>query len=116
MIRRPPRSTLCQTLFPYTTLFRSKSGTASSGFGTSATFFDYDKDGKLDLFVTNYVQWSLEKDLFGTLDGTHKSYCTPESYKGQSPALYRNRGDGTFEDVTAKAGLENPSSKALGIT
>ena len=94
----------------------AKAGVANGGFSTSAVFFDYDKDGKLDLFVANYVEWSIDKDLFCTLDGTRKSYCTPESYKGQSPALYRNRGDGTFEDVTAKAGLHNPSSKALGAT
>jgi len=94
----------------------AKAGVANGGFSTSAVFFDYDKDGKLDLFVANYVEWSIDRDLFCTLDGTHKSYCTPESYKGQSPALYRNRGDGTFEDVTAKAGLQNPSSKALGVT
>jgi hypothetical protein len=94
----------------------AKAGVANGGFSTSAAFLDYDKDGKLDLFVANYVEWSVDKDLFCTLDGTHKSYCTPESYKGQSPALYHNRGDGTFEDVTARAGLQNPSSKALGIT
>jgi hypothetical protein len=93
----------------------AKSGTGGSGFGASAAFFDFDKDGKLDLFVTNYVQWALDKDLFCTLDGTHKSYCTPESYKGQSPTLFRNKGDGTFEDVTAKAGLADPNSKALGV-
>ena len=93
----------------------AKSGAAGGGFGTSAAFFDYDKDGKLDLFVTNYVQWALEKDLFCTLDGTHKSYCTPESYQGQSSTLYRGRGDGTFEDVTARAGLADPKAKALGI-
>jgi enediyne biosynthesis protein E4 len=93
----------------------ARAGVGGGGFGTSAAFFDYDKDGKLDLFVCNYVDWSIEKDLFCTLDGTHKSYCTPESYKGQTPALYRNRGDGTFEDATAKAGLRDPSSKALGV-
>ena len=59
--------------------------------------------------------WSVEKDLFCTLDGKTKSYCTPESYKGQSGALYRNRGDGTFEDVTRKAGLYDPTAKALGV-
>ncbi len=93
----------------------ARAGAGGGGFGTSAAFFDYDKDGKLDLFVTNYVQWALDKDLFCTLDGTHKSYCTPESYKGQSPILYRNRGDGTFEDVTARAGLSDPNSTALGV-
>ncbi len=93
----------------------AKAGVGGGGFGTGCAFFDYDKDGKPDLFVANYVDWSVEKDLFCTLDGTKKSYCTPESYKGQSPALFRNRGDGTFEDATARAGLRDPSSKALGV-
>src|SRR6185503_1348791 len=90
-------------------------GVADGGFSTSALWFDYDADGKVDLFVAHYVDWSIDKDLFCTLDGKTKSYCTPESYKGQSPALYRNRGDGGFDDVTAKAGLKDPSSKALGV-
>ena len=76
---------------------------------------DYDKDGKLDLLVANYVAWTPEKDLFCALDGKNKSYCTPELYKGQSPTLYHNRGNGTFEDVTRKAGLYDPSSKSLGV-
>ena len=90
-------------------------GVADGGFSTSALWFDYDNDGKLDLFVAHYVDWSIEKDLFCTLDGKTKSYCTPESYKGQSPTLYRNRGDGTFEDVTKRAGLYDASSKGLGV-
>jgi len=94
----------------------SKAGVANGGFSTSAAFFDYDKDGKLDLFVCNYVDWSIEKDLYCTLDGKTKSYCTPESYKGQSAALYRNRGDGSFQDVGKAAGLDNPASKALGVS
>jgi hypothetical protein len=94
----------------------AKAGVANGGFSTSAMFFDYDRDGWLDLVVANYVDWSIEKDLFCTLDGKTKSYCTPESYKGQSLTLYRNRGDGTFEDVTAKAGLLQPSAKSLGLT
>jgi hypothetical protein len=93
-----------------------KTGTRGPGtFGTSAMFFDYDRDGHLDLLVANYVTWSIEKDLFCTLDGKAKSYCTPESYKGESPTLFHNRGDGTFEDATRKAGLFDPTSKALGI-
>ena len=67
------------------------------------------------MFVAHYVDWATDKDLFCTLDGKNKSYCTPESYHGQSPALYRNRGDGTFEDVTKRAGLYDPSSKGLGV-
>src|SRR5262245_26086837 len=83
----------------------AKAGVADGGFSTSALWFDYDADGRLDLFVSHYVEWSRETDLFCTLDGKSKSYCTPESYKGQSPSLFRNRGDGTFEDATRKAGL-----------
>jgi hypothetical protein len=85
------------------------------GFSTSAAWVDYDKDGRLDLFVCNYVEWTIEKDLHCTLDGENKSYCTPESYKGQSSTLYRNKGGGVFENVTAKAGLLDPTGKSLGV-
>jgi hypothetical protein len=84
-------------------------------FSTSAAWVDYDRDGFLDLVVANYVQWSPETDLFCTLDGTQKSYCTPESYKGTAARLWHNRGNGTFEDITQKAGLLDPSSKGLGV-
>lgn len=93
----------------------AKAGVADGGFSTSAVWFDYDGDGRLDLFVAHYVDWAIEKDLTCTLDGTNKSYCTPESYKGQSPSLFRNRGDGTFENVTRKAGIEDATSKGLGV-
>lgn len=84
-------------------------------FSTSAAWVDYDRDGKLDLVVANYVQWSPEKDIYCSLDGKTKSYCTPESYKGASVRLWHNRGDGTFEDATQKAGLFDTTSKSLGI-
>jgi hypothetical protein len=93
----------------------AKAGVGGGAFSTSAAFFDYDRDGSLDLLVANYVEWTLATDLYCTLDGKTKSYCTPESYKGQSATLYRGRGDGTFEDATKKAGLFNAASKALGI-
>ena len=93
----------------------AQAGVSNPAFSTSAAWLDYDRDGRLDLFVTNYVEWSIDKDLFCTLDGKSKSYCTPESYKGQSSILYHNRGNGTFEDVTKRAGLYDPSAKALGI-
>ncbi len=93
----------------------AKSGTNDPGFSTSAAWFDYDKDGRLDLFVANYVEWSIEKDQTCTLDGKNKSYCTPQSYKGQSATLYKNRGNGTFENVTQRAGLNDPTSKSLGV-
>ncbi|MFN2444436.1 MAG: CRTAC1 family protein [Vicinamibacterales bacterium] len=92
-----------------------KAGVAADGFSTSAAWLDYDADGKLDLFVARYVDWSIGTDLFCTLDGQTKSYCTPESYKGQSGILFHNRGDGTFEDVTRAAGLYDPTAKALGV-
>lgn len=93
----------------------ARAGVGDPGFSTSAAWFDYDLDGRLDLFVANYVQWTIASDLYCTLDGRNKSYCTPESYKGQSSTLYRNKGDGTFENVTTKAGLNDPNSKALGV-
>jgi hypothetical protein len=85
------------------------------GFSTSALWFDYDRDGLLDLFVCNYVKWSPERDVFCSLDGKHKSYCTPEAYRGETCWLFRNRGDGTFEDVTAASGIFDSSSKSLGV-
>jgi len=85
-------------------------------FSTSAAWVDYDRDGKLDLVVANYVQWTEAGDLYCTLDGAHKSYCTPESYKGTSLRLWHNAGGGKFDDATQKAGLGDPTSKSLGIT
>jgi hypothetical protein len=84
-------------------------------FSTSALWFDFDRDGLLDLFVCNYVKWSPESDVFCSLDGKAKSYCTPEAYRGQTCWLFHNRGDGTFEDVTAKSGIFDTSSKSLGV-
>ncbi len=87
-----------------------------TGLSTSALWFDFNRDGHLDLCVANYVRWSPESDIYCSLDGLTKSYCTPEAYPGTTCWLFRNRGDGTFEDVTGKAGLHDPTSKSLGLT
>ncbi len=99
----------------FTDATRSAGLAGPEEFSTSAAWSDYDKDGDVDLFIVNYVQWSIENDLFCTLDGTRKSYCTPESYQGASARLWRNNGDGTFEDATRPAGLFDATSKGLGI-
>jgi enediyne biosynthesis protein E4 len=95
--------------------------TESSGLGkrqafsSSALWFDFDRDGLLDLFVCNYVKWSAEHDVFCSLDGKNKSYCTPEAFRGETCWLFHNRGNGTFEDVTATSGIFDSSSKSLGV-
>ena len=86
-----------------------------TAFSTSAMWLDFDRDGLLDLFVCNYVKWTAEHDVFCSLDGKQKSYCTPEAYRGETCWLFRNRGNGTFEDVTATCGIFDSSSKSLGV-
>jgi len=91
-------------------------GIRNANFGTSAAWLDYDRDGNVDLFVANYVEWTAKGDKFCSLDGSTKSYCTPETYKGTRSRLYHNLGNGRFEDVTEKAGLGDATSKSLGVT
>ena len=102
---RPPAGAGC---FATPAAAASPTSTAKAGLGgrrafsTSAMWFDYDKDGHLDLLICNYVQWTPQSDVFCSTDGKTKSYCTPEAYRGSTSWLYRNKGDGTFEDVTAQ--------------
>lgn len=93
-------------------------------WSTAATFLDFDNDGNLDLFVANYVKWSREIDFTVnfTIDGTHRAYGPPSDFEGAFPVLYRNRGDGTFEDVSEASGVRVrnratgvPVAKSLGV-
>ena len=97
---------------------------AEDMWSTSAAFADFDRDGDLDLFVCNYVQWSREIDaeVDYRLTGVGRAYGPPVNYRGTFSYLYRNRGDGTFEDVSEAAGLHvrNPATdvpvgKGLGV-
>jgi hypothetical protein len=81
----------------------------------SAGWFDYDKDGHLDLLVCNYIQWSPANNLWcGEKRPGYRAYCHPDNYKGQKLVLYHNKGDGTFEDVSAKSGVGEPEAKGMG--
>jgi hypothetical protein len=93
----------------------SPAGVRDNGWGTSSAWLDFDADGRLDLYVCRYVDWSPEKDLFCTLDGKTKSYCTPERYPGVSSRLYRNAGGGRFVDATNAAHAGTANQKALGV-
>ncbi len=107
-----------------TTLFRNEgggtfsdvtaaAGVAVSGWSASAGFFDYDRDGKLDLFVTRYLDWSFAKRI--ECGESFRVYCTPKKYGAVSNVLFRNNGDGTFEDVSAASGIGAVPGKALGV-
>jgi hypothetical protein len=92
-----------------------KAGVANPGkFAASAAWFDYDRDGLLDLFVCNYVKFSYDLPLHCSYEGT-PTYCAQTAYQGDVPTLYHNNGDGTFTDVTAQAGLSHASGRALGV-
>jgi hypothetical protein len=92
-------------------------GGAPDDWGTSAAFFDYDRDGRLDLFVCNYIRWSPEIDgeVGYSLVGIGRAYGPPTNFEGAFSRLYRNRGDGTFADASAAAGVQVRNTNALGV-
>jgi hypothetical protein len=91
----------------------AQAGVGADGWSASAGFFDFDNDGRLDLFVTRYLEWDpLHNKICGT---SPRIYCSPSEFPAVSSILYRNRGDGTFEDVSARSGIGAKKGKALGV-
>jgi hypothetical protein len=95
----------------------TKSGVADDGgWSTSAGWFDYDKDGWLDLVVTNYIDWNAKNNIWcGERRPGYRSYCHPGNYKGQHIKLYHNNHDGTFSDVSDTSGVGKPEAKGMGV-
>jgi hypothetical protein len=95
----------------------AKAGVADEGgWSTSAGWFDYDKDGWLDLVVTNYIEWSPNNNLWcGERRPGYRSYCHPGNYKGQRIKLYHNNHDGNFTDVSEASGVGKPEAKSMGV-
>ncbi len=94
----------------------ARSGIASGEWGVAGAWFDFDSDGLLDLFVVNYVQWSPDADRFcGDQARSIRIYCDPRTYQGLPNRLYRNRGDGTFEDISGRAGISGYIGKGMSV-
>jgi enediyne biosynthesis protein E4 len=95
----------------------SKAGVGNVGkWGSSAAWFDYDNDGKLDLVIANYVDWSPENNFYcGSKGPGLRSYCHPDVFHGQPPTMFRNNGDGTFTNVTVRSGLGQKPGNGLGV-
>jgi len=91
----------------------ARAGVAAGGWSVSAGFFDYDNDGRLDLFVTRYMEWDPDHNKI--CGGDWHTYCPPGVFPATSCVLYRNRGDGTFEDVSERSGIAAKKGRALGV-
>jgi len=95
----------------------TRAGVENSGrWASSAAWFDYDNDGRLDLVIANYVDWSPERNFYcGDQGPGMRSYCHPDDFRGQPPTLYHNNGDGTFTDVSRPSGLGLKGGNGLGV-
>jgi hypothetical protein len=91
----------------------AKAGVTAGGWSVSAGFLDYDNDGKLDLFVTRYMEWDTKHSK--TCGGEWHTYCPPEEFPATTSILYRNKGDGTFEDVSQRSGIAAKKGRGLGV-
>ena len=94
-----------------------KAGVGGGGWSTSTGWIDYDRDGRLDLFVGRYVEWDFDAGSVycGDIRPGYRAYCHPDNFKGATNLLYHQRADGSFEDVSARSGIEEPGGKALGV-
>jgi len=94
-----------------------KLGVSADGWSTSAGWIDYDRDGRLDLFVARYLDWDFARGSIpcGDTRPGFRAYCHPDNFKGATNILYHQKPDGTFEDVSVKAGVADPTGKALGV-
>ena len=93
----------------------ARAGVAAGGWSASAGFFDYDNDGKLDLFVTRYVEWTFQTNRYcGEKKPGYRAYCHPDNFEAVTNVLYRNNGDGTFTDVSAKSGIASRQRQGAG--
>ena len=94
----------------------AKSGIASGQWAVAAGWFDFDRDGQLDLWVVHYAKWSPASDRYcGDATRGIRIYCHPKYFEGLAGTLYRNRGDGTFEDVTARAGIDRYPGRGMSV-
>ena len=89
----------------------AKAGVAAGGWSASAGWFDFNNDGRLDLFVTRYMEW----DFAHSKSCVRETYCPPGEFPATTNVLYRNRGDGTFEDVSRQSGIAAKKGRALGV-